>query len=108
MARICFVHGDGHCDDLSVPDGTTVMRAAVSHSVAGIVGECGGQAMCATCHIYVSDKYLEFLPDMDEDEDEMLDDTVEPRDPVRSRLGCQLRLEGDIADLEVTVPGRQV
>jgi 2Fe-2S ferredoxin len=84
------------------------MRAAVSHSVAGIVGECGGQAMCATCHIYVSDKYLGFLPEMDEDEDEMLDDTVESRDPVRSRLGCQLRLEGDIADLEVTVPGRQV
>ncbi|WP_442800067.1 hypothetical protein [Nocardia sp. NBC_01730] len=29
------------------------MHAAVHNGVTGIVGECGGQAMCATCHVLV-------------------------------------------------------
>jgi ferredoxin, 2Fe-2S len=104
MADIIFHHGDGHEDRLTVTDGITVMRAAVSAGVDGIVGECGGQAMCATCHVYVHDEFLSRLPDMGEDEDEMLDEAAALRDPVHSRLGCQLRLENELSTLEVDVP----
>lgn len=104
MAEVVFYHADGTEDRLSVPDGTIVMRAAVNAGVARIIGECGGQAMCATCHVYVRDKFLDHLPEMSEDEDEMLDEAAAPRDPVHSRLGCQLRLEGDLVLLEVDVP----
>ena len=107
MARIHFHRPDGHVDALTVPDGTSIMRAAVSNGVPGIVGECGGQAMCATCHVYVRKEFLDRLPPMEEDEDEMLDDAAAPRDPVRSRLGCQLVLGGAVDSLEVDVPGRQ-
>jgi ferredoxin, 2Fe-2S len=104
MAEIVF-HHDGRPDDvLVVAAGTTVMRAAVNGGVDGIIGECGGQAMCATCHVYVSPQYLDQLPPMSSDEDEMLEEAAAPRDRVRSRLGCQIPLTGTLERLEVHVP----
>jgi len=32
------------------------------------VGECGGQAMCATCHVNVRPEYLDSLPQIGDDE----------------------------------------
>jgi ferredoxin, 2Fe-2S len=107
VAKVVFHGANGHQDALSVEDGTTVMRAAVTNGVPGIVGECGGQAMCATCHVYVREGFLDRLPAMSEDEDEMLDEAAAPRHPVRSRLGCQLRLEDQLSGLEVDIPGSQ-
>lgn len=104
MARVVFHTATGEEFDVPVADGTTVMRAGVSAGVPGIIGECGGQAMCATCHVYVRDEFLDRLPEIEEDEDEMLDEASAPRDPVHSRLGCQLHLEGDLSTLEVDVP----
>ncbi|XPP27120.1 MAG: 2Fe-2S iron-sulfur cluster-binding protein [Leucobacter sp.] len=104
MAQITFHHADGREEKLEVDEGTTVMRAGVSAGVEGIIGECGGQAMCATCHVYVRDEFLDRLPEISEDEDEMLDEALAPRDAEHSRLGCQLRLEGALEVLEVDVP----
>jgi 2Fe-2S ferredoxin len=107
MAKVSFHHGDGAVDIVDVDAGTSVMRAAVTNGVAGIVGECGGQAMCATCHVYVREEYLDGLPEIGEDEEEMLDCTASPRDDSRSRLGCQLKARDDFADIEVDVPAEQ-
>jgi 2Fe-2S ferredoxin len=107
MAKITFHHPAGNTDVLDVEPGTSVMRAAVTHGVPGIVGECGGQAMCATCHVYVREAYLDQLPPIGEDEDEMLDCTAAPRDATRSRLGCQIQTT-DRLDLEVELPESQV
>ncbi|EMY34454.1 ferredoxin [Arthrobacter crystallopoietes BAB-32] len=107
MAKVSFHHGDGAVDIIEADDGISVMRAAVTNGVAGIVGECGGQAMCATCHVYVREEYLEGLSGIGGDEDEMLDCTASPRDAVRSRLGCQLRAGEDFAEIEVDVPAEQ-
>jgi 2Fe-2S ferredoxin len=107
MARVSFHQPDGRQQDVEVAEGITVMRAGVGAGVPGIVGECGGQAMCATCHVYVHDEFLDRLPEMSDDEDEMLDEAAAPRDPERSRLGCQLHLEGELVTLEVDVPDAQ-
>lgn len=108
MPTISFHHHGGAVDVLDVDAGTTVMRAAVNNGVRGIVGECGGQAMCATCHIYVHEEFLDRLPDIGDDEEEMLDCTADPRNDERSRLGCQLTLGADLQELAVDVPGSQV
>jgi 2Fe-2S ferredoxin len=108
MAKISFHHAGGGVDIVEAAPGTSVMRAAVTHGVPGIVGECGGQAMCATCHVYVRTKHLDGLPEISEDEEEMLDSTASPRDPQRSRLGCQLTVTGDADDIAVDVPESQV
>ncbi|YCK79851.1 2Fe-2S iron-sulfur cluster-binding protein (plasmid) [Arthrobacter sp. D3-18] len=107
MGKITFHHSSGAVDVLDVQPGTTVMRAAVTNGVAGIVGECGGQAMCATCHIYVREQYLDSLPSVSVDEDEMLDCTTAQRVD-RSRLGCQLTIGDGIEEIEVDVPESQI
>lgn len=108
MSKISFHHNDGNVDVLDVDPGTSLMRAAVTNGVAGIVGECGGQAMCATCHVYVREEYLDSLPAISDDEEEMLDCTAGPRDKTRSRLGCQLKAGEAFDTIEVDVPEDQV
>lgn len=110
MPKVIF-HRDGGATDVVVDAGSNVMRAAVQNGVAGIVGECGGQAMCATCHVYVREAYLDALPAMSEDEEEMLECTAAERDERRSRLGCQLTLGaavGGVEEVEVDVPASQI
>ncbi|MFT4470550.1 2Fe-2S iron-sulfur cluster-binding protein [Arthrobacter sulfonylureivorans] len=108
MAKISFHHSDGNVDVLDVDPGTSLMRAAVTNGVDGIVGECGGQAMCATCHVYVRPEYLDGLPDIGDDEEEMLECTAGPRDETRSRLGCQLTVGDGLEQIEVDVPDDQI
>ncbi len=107
MAKVTFNHSDGSVDILDVDPGTSLMRAAVTNGVAGIVGECGGQAMCATCHVYVRPEHLDGLPGISADEDEMLDCTAEPRDNSRSRLGCQITVGSELEEIAVDVPDNQ-
>ena len=110
MPKVIFHRDGGATDVVAVDAGSTVMRAAVQNGVAGIVGECGGQAMCATCHVYVREPYLDALPAISEDEEEMLECTAAPRDERRSRLGCQLALggAGGLEEVEVDVPATQI
>ena len=107
MPTITFTQSDGSAHTLDVVDGTTLMRAAVSNAIEGIVGECGGQAMCATCHVYVQPQYAASLPDMGEDEDEMLDCTTAARTD-RSRLGCQISVGAQLTEITVDVPAEQI
>lgn len=107
MPTITFVQPNGTDQRFDVPGGTTLMRAAVSNGVDGIVGECGGQAMCATCHVLVRPEYLDALPAMGDDEDEMLDCTTTERTD-RSRLGCQIEVGPEIAQIVVDIPEGQV
>lgn len=105
MPSITYHQADGSKVDVDVPHGTSVMRAALVNDVKGIVGECGGQAMCATCHVYVQAD-PEGLPEVSDDEDEMLDCTTEDRQ-TNSRLGCQLVAGRDFETIHVNVPETQ-
>jgi ferredoxin, 2Fe-2S len=104
MPKITFVQPDGLETILDTEPGTSVMRTAVQHGVPGIVAECGGNAMCATCHVYVDPASADTLPELDAVEDEMLDCTAAERLD-NSRLSCQLPAT---ADMTVRIPDAQV
>lgn len=104
MPKITYVLPDGLETVLDAEPGTSVMRTAVSHGVPGIVAECGGSAMCATCHVYVETEAAEGLPAVSDVEDEMLDCTASER-CANSRLSCQLHVSEDIT---VRLPETQV
>ncbi len=53
MPSVTYVSYDGKSTTLDMPVGTSVMQAAVLNGVDGIVAECGGSCMCATCHVFV-------------------------------------------------------
>lgn len=106
MPKVTYLEQDGTETVLDLPAGTTVMRGAVGAGVRGIVAECGGNLMCATCHVYVEDGAQDRFPAVADDEDELLDCTAAPRQD-NSRLSCQLILTDEVGELVVRVPGAQ-
>ncbi|HJU18263.1 MAG TPA: 2Fe-2S iron-sulfur cluster-binding protein [Stellaceae bacterium] len=107
MPKITYVHPDGAREVLDVPVGTSVMRAAIMNGIDGIVAECGGEMMCATCHVYVEEGQLDRTPKMAEEEAAMLEFTTSERRP-NSRLSCQLTVTPELDGLVVYLPETQV
>ncbi len=107
MPKITYVHPDGRAKHIEAALGTTIMLAAVDNGVDGIVGQCGGSAMCATCHVFVEEQFLTDLPEISPSEDEMLDWTASPR-AFNSRLGCQITLTAELDGIRVCIPERQL
>jgi 2Fe-2S ferredoxin len=107
MPIITYVHTDGTREAIDVPLGTSVMRAAILNSVDGIVAECGGEMMCATCHVYVEPAQLPLCPTQSEDERAMLEFTASER-KANSRLSCQLVVAPEMEGLVVHLPPTQV
>ncbi|GGM64376.1 2Fe-2S iron-sulfur cluster-binding protein [Dactylosporangium sucinum] len=103
MPKVVYVHADGTERTLDVKEGQSVMAAAVLNGVPGIVGECGGELMCATCHVYVVSPETDG-PASDE-EDEMLNFAACPR-RANSRLSCQLAVGPD-SEFVVRTPEAQ-
>jgi 2Fe-2S ferredoxin len=62
MPLIRFIQADGSPQEVQAPEGSNAMQAATGAGLAGIVGECGGSAMCATCHVYVDEAWVDRLP----------------------------------------------
>jgi 2Fe-2S ferredoxin len=106
MPRVTYIDTAGKETTLDIDVGTSVMQAAVLHGVDGIVAECGGSCMCATCHVYVRDGQLAMTPAMQPDEDAMLEGTASERRP-NSRLSCQLVVSPEMDGLVVYLPETQ-
>lgn len=108
MPRITYHQPQGSQQTIELDEPAPIMQTALRNGVPGIVGECGGQAMCATCHVYVREDYLDRLPEKSEDEEEMLEEVASEFDERRSRLGCQITIGEDLDEIEVDVPESQV
>ncbi|MGY4304369.1 2Fe-2S ferredoxin [Bradyrhizobium sp. USDA 4369] len=106
MTMITFIHPDNRSETVEAEDGASVMLAALTHGVDGIVAECGGNAVCATCHVYVDDAWTSKLDPVSDDEDALLDGTAAERRP-NSRLSCQIKVQPALAGLVVRIPERQ-
>lgn len=106
MTIIHYVAADGTRTTLDIQDGISVMQGAVFNGVEGIAGECGGNAMCATCHVYVHENDLDRAGKIDELEDEMLENTARPR-RVNSRLSCKIKVSTELNGLTVHMPESQ-
>ena len=106
MSKIIYVNADATEQVVEAEDNQSIMRAAILNGIDGIVGECGGQAMCATCHIYVEDVDGQ-LPEISEDEEEMLECTADEQLP-NSRLGCQISAGEHFNEIRVRLPESQI
>jgi len=107
MPKVTFFAHDGKATTVEEPDGVSVMQAAQNAGLTGIVAECGGSMMCATCHVYVREPWGSKLPQMTATESEMLTMTVSERKP-SSRLSCQIVLSDALDGIVVDLPEKQV
>ncbi len=107
MPKITFIHPDDRRTTVEIASGLSLMQGATRHGIVEIVGECGGCAMCATCHVQIVGGPASTLPPMSEDEDALLDGTAAPRQ-ANSRLSCQIEVTPSLEGLEVRLPDRQI
>ena len=105
MPKVTFISHAGKSTTVDVPEGTTVMRAAVDNGVAGIDGDCGGQCACATCHVFIEPEWQAMTGSRTESESAMLEfaDGTQPN----SRLGCQIPVTAALDGLTVRMPEGQ-
>lgn len=106
MPQVKLIPATGQPRSLEIAVGHSVMQEAVAAGVDGIVGECGGSAMCATCHVYVDAAWVDRLPAPLATELEMLECTASERRP-ESRLSCQIKINPSLDGLVLRLPESQ-
>ena len=105
MPKITYIEHNGKPHTLEVAKGLTVMEGAVQNNIPGIDADCGGSCACATCHVYVDEKWFGKLPKKDNAEEDMLDMAFEPNK--FSRLGWQITVTDDLDNMVVKMPSKQ-
>jgi 2Fe-2S ferredoxin len=106
MPKVTYIEHNGTEHEIDLPDGWTLMQGATLNGIDGIEGECGGSCGCATCHVYVDEAFLSKLDAPRENEEEMLECTVSPRES-NSRLGCQIKVTPELDGIVVRMPEAQ-
>ena len=105
--KVTFVAADGASTLVEADEGESLMQAAVSNDVEGILGECGGSMMCATCHCYVDEAWAERVGPPVDGEEDMLECAADELRPT-SRLSCQIRMRAGVDGIVVHLPKTQV
>ena len=105
MPKITYKDLQGEAKTIEVENGLTVMEGAIQNEIPGIDADCGGSMACATCHIYVDEKWLNKIPKAEEAEEDMIDMAFEPKK--NSRLSCQIIVNDELDGLVVTTPEKQ-
>jgi ferredoxin, 2Fe-2S len=106
VPKVIFVDTAGVERTIEATVGDSVMETAVRNGVPGIIGECGGNCSCATCHVWVRDDFLPLVGAPGDMEEDLLDMGVSDRRD-GSRLSCQLRVTAELDGLTVDVPPEQ-
>ena len=107
MPKATFIQHDGTEENIEIRVGMSLMQAAMQENIEGIEAECGGCCMCATCHVYVQDPFLGVLPEAEDIELEMLEETTAERRS-NSRLSCQLIMTQTLDGIVLQLPETQI
>ena len=105
MPKITYIEHNGKSHTLNVENGLSVMEGAVQNNIPGIDADCGGGCACATCHVYVGEKWFNKLENKEDAEKDMLDVAFEPNS--FSRLSCQIIVSNELDGLVVKMPLKQ-
>jgi 2Fe-2S ferredoxin len=98
--KIHVTDHDGAQHELEALPGWRVMEVIRDWDLP-IKAECGGACSCATCHVYVSDEWLEKLPEKSDEETDQLAILKDKRS--NSRLACQVLMSEDLDGLRVSL-----
>lgn len=105
MIDIIFRKSNGSQVEASASPGQNVMQVAVKNGIDEILAECGGSLSCATCHVYVDEKWMDKLDTPPAIEVDMLDCAMDTNE--QSRLSCQIILSKQHNGLIINLPDAQ-
>ena len=101
MPKLIVTTREGETSEIEVEDGLTVMEAIRDNGVDELLALCGGCCSCATCHVHVDPEFAGKLPEMSEDEDDLLESS--DHRSATARLSCQIPFGAELDGLKVTI-----
>lgn len=101
MPTVYVTTREGEQRVVQATSGRSLMENLREGGIDEILALCGGNCSCATCHVHVAEEWLERLPAMSADEDDLLDSSDDRRSD--SRLSCQIPVTDALDGLAVTV-----
>lgn len=101
MPKLIVVTREGTEQTLEAESGLSVMEAIRDAGIDELLALCGGCCSCATCHIYIDPEFSDRVPEMSEDENDLLDSSDHRNE--RSRLSCQIALNDALDGLKVEI-----
>jgi 2Fe-2S ferredoxin len=107
VPTVIYVGTTGQEYTVDAVDGESVMATAVKNGVPGIIGECGGNASCATCHVWVRDEFVPLVGEPGETEEDLLEMGVSDRRE-GSRLSCQIKMSDELDGLTVDIAPQEI
>ena len=106
MPEVIYVSPAGDERKVHATVGESLMTTATQAGVPGIIGECGGNASCGTCHVWVREDFWAVVGPTNDTEEDLLDLGATDRRET-SRLSCQVRVTEELDGLVVDVPPDQ-
>lgn len=101
MIKINVVLRNGEEVEISTPEDRSLMEAIREGGVDELLALCGGCCSCATCHVFVDERFEGLLPPVSSDEDDLLDSSDHRAG--NSRLSCQIQLSTELDGLKVAI-----
>ena len=80
-------------------DSNSTLMEIIRDEGGDIEAACGGCCACATCHVYIDEKWINKLNPIEDDEESMLDQAFDVKK--NSRLSCQINLNDDLDGIEL-------
>ncbi len=100
MPKLIIKDRSGKKNEIEFDTNFTLMEILRDNNY-DIEASCGGCCACATCHVYIDEKWTNKLKNMDDDEESMLDQAFDVKK--NSRLSCQIDLSEDLDGLEIEI-----
>ena len=100
MPKLIITDRSGKKSEIEYDSNFTLMETLRDKGY-DIEASCGGCCACATCHVYIDEKWTNKLKNMDDDEESMLDQAFDVKN--NSRLSCQIDLSEEFDGLEIEI-----
>ena len=100
MIKLLVTDREGKSHELEADTGLTLMENLRDQSY-GVEAICGGLCSCGTCHVYIGETWLNRVPAVGAEEDEILDGASERE--ANSRLSCQIPVTDELDGMDLTI-----
>jgi len=101
MPKINVIDRSGNSKEVEAEAGLTLMEIIRDDGFDELLALCGGCCSCATCHVHVDPSFADKLPEMTEDESDLLDSSDHRNET--SRLSCQIEMTNALDGMTVTI-----
>jgi ferredoxin, 2Fe-2S len=101
VPTVIAIDREGETHRIEGEVGDTLMSVLKYEGGLDVAADCGGFALCGTCHVYVEDSWRDRLPPLSQAEEMVLEGLLHRQ--ASSRLACQNELTEALDGLIVTL-----